>query len=362
VAIRGSTVEALGLNRSFWKGRRVFVTGHTGFKGGWLTLWLKHLGARVSGFALCPPTHPSLFEAAGIAYCLEQHTTGDVRDPVALQSAVAAADPEVIFHLAAQPLVRDSYSAPVDTYATNVLGTAHLLESIRGRDAALAVVNVTTDKCYDNREWVWGYRESEPLGGRDPYSSSKACSELVTAAYRASYFESGHTGIATARAGNVIGGGDWAKDRLLPDFFRALDARSVLEVRYPGAVRPWQHVLEPLSGYLLLAQKLASGDRAFSAAWNFGPDHEDCMTVAQILEHLQNRTDGDRWRPSSATSPHEARVLRLDSAMARSELGWRPRWRIGTALDRTLEWHRRWSMRADVQQVCFDQIEAYAAS
>lgn len=362
MAIGVRTMEALGLNHAFWKSRRVFVTGHTGFKGGWLSLWLRQLGARVSGYSLSPPTSPSLFEVAAVASCLEQHTIGDVRDPVALRKAVEAADPEVIFHLAAQPLVRDSYTAPVDTYTINVLGTAHLLESIRGRDRALAVVNVTTDKCYENREWVWGYRETEPLGGRDPYSSSKACSELVTAAYRASFFESGNTGIATGRAGNVIGGGDWAKDRLVPDFFRALEHGTRLEIRHPGAVRPWQHVLEPLSGYLLLAEKLAAGDRTLCTGWNFGPDYEDCMSVAEILEYLLARAGGDRWQTSSATTPHEAHVLRLDSAMARTRLGWRARWRIETALDKTLEWHRLWSAKADMQQVCFNQIESYSAS
>jgi len=353
-------MEDLGVSRSFWTGRRVFVTGHTGFKGSWMTLWLKNLGAQVFGYSLPPPTDPSLFHVANIAASLDAHVEGDVRDFESLKAAMVEAHPEIVMHLAAQSLVRESYSAPVETFATNVMGTVNVIEAARSCRGLLAIVNVTTDKCYENQDWVWGYRENDSLGGRDPYSASKACSELVTAAYRSSFFDDGTVGLATARAGNVIGGGDWATDRLIPDFFRARRAGVSLEVRYPEATRPWQHVLEPLSGYLLLAERLCTGDKRWAGAWNFGPPDEDCMKVSEILDYVTGKAAGERWHASTQQFPHEAGALRLDSSQARHILGWRPRWNLTTALDHTIEWYDRWHGNADMRSVCLQQIAAYS--
>jgi len=347
------------VNLSFWRGKSVFVTGHTGFKGGWLSLWLARAGARVHGFSSAPPTEPNLFTVARVREALASHATADVRDGAALKQAMVAAAPEVVFHLAAQPLVRYSYREPVETYAVNVLGTVHLLEAVRVTPSVRSVVNVTTDKCYDNKEWVWGYRESEPLGGRDPYSSSKACAEIVTAAYRQSFLAQAGVAVATARAGNVIGGGDWALDRLLPDFFRAAVERRPLEVRHPGATRPWQHVLEPVSGYLLLAERLASCGQDRAQAWNFGPADDDARPVAWLLDRLIDKLPGTHWNHVGGEHAHEAGYLKLDSSKARSELGWRARWDLATALDKTVEWHAAWQDGADMRTVCQEQIRAH---
>lgn len=345
---------------AFWRGRRVFLTGHTGFKGGWLALWLGELGAEVHGYALAPPTEPNLFSSAGLESRLAGHTLGDLRDAPALTSAMQAARPDIVLHLAAQALVRQSYAAPLETLAVNVLGTAHVLEAARHTPGVRAVVNVTSDKCYDNREWLWPYRENEALGGADPYSASKACAELVAGAWRASFLNGAGIRLASARAGNVIGGGDWAADRLVPDFLRALDAGQTLNIRSPDAIRPWQHVLEPLAGYLLLAERLCGEDGAACAeAWNFGPADEDARPVRWIVEHLCARVPGAGWRRDTAVQPHEAHTLKLDSAKARARLGWRPRWRLDEALVRTLDWHLAWKGGADMATFSLGQIRAY---
>jgi CDP-glucose 4,6-dehydratase len=330
------------VRREFWAGRRVFIAGHTGFKGSWLSLWLQRLGAEVTGFALPPPTTPSLYEAVRV---VEEITSieGDVRDLEALARAVREARPEVVFHMAAQSLVRASYAQPAETYATNVMGTVHLLEAVRLAAGVRAVVVVTSDKCYENREWVWPYREDEPMGGKDPYSSSKGCAELVTAAYRASFFSGDDApAVATVRAGNVIGGGDWANDRLVPDLMRAFaDGRPAI-IRYPSATRPWQFVLDALHGYVRLAELLYD-DRAFADAWNFGPSDEEVYPVRWIAERLVEIWGaGAAWRTDNGTNPPEAYALKLDSSRARTLLGWKPAVSLGTALDWIVEWHRQW--------------------
>lgn len=338
----------------------MLVTGHTGFKGGWLALWLQSLGAKVHGYALDPPTEPHLFGVARVGEGMAGNTSADIRDAGAFAAAMQAAQPDIVFHLAAQSLVRHSYAAPVEAYAVNVMGTVNLLEAVRATPGVRAVVNVTTDKCYENREWVWGYREDEALGGHDPYSSSKACSELVTAAYRRSFLDAAGVALASARAGNVIGGGDWAADRLLPDFLRALDAGAALQIRSPDAIRPWQHVLEPLSGYLLLAERLFTGQAAFAGAWNFGPADEDARPVRWIVERLVSATPGAAWTCDATPQLHEAGHLKLDSSKARARLGWRPHWQLSTALDKTLAWHAAWRRGEDMRAVTLAQIAEYA--
>jgi CDP-glucose 4,6-dehydratase len=347
------------VNAGFWRGRKVLITGHTGFKGGWLALWLGSLGAKVHGFALAPPTEPNFFTAAQIAQGLAGHTLGDIRDVGALTRALQAAAPEIVLHLAAQPLVRASYVDPVATYATNVLGTVHVLEAVRQCASVRAIVNVTTDKCYENREWLWPYRESDPLGGYDPYSSSKACAELVTSAYRRSFLSQAGVAIASARAGNVIGGGDWADDRLLPDFFRAAQAGRPLQVRHPQAIRPWQHVLEPLCGYLLLAEQLLEKGQTAAEAWNFGPHEEDARSVHWLLSWLATRMPGTSWQQVGAEQVHEAGTLKLDSTKARSRLAWSPRWSLDEALEKTVEWHVAWAAGAPLRELSLRQIGAH---
>ena len=355
----GCALEGVGVNPAFWRGKRVLVTGHTGFKGSWLALWLQAVGAEVHGYSLAPPTSTNLFTEARVADLMAGHTLGDIRDLAGLRQVVRQAAPEIVLHLAAQSLVRPSYKDPVESYATNVMGTVHLLEAVRAARGVRAVVSVTTDKVYENREWHWGYREDEPLGGLDPYASSKACAELVTASYRASFFAEAGVAVASARAGNVIGGGDWAEDRLVPDFFRATDKALALEVRHAGATRPWQHVLEPLGGYLLLAERLASGDPSFAQAWNFGPADDDAVPVRDLLDRLAHRVPGAQWRETSPGGVHEANYLKLDSSKARAALGWRPRWTLDGALDKTVEWHQAWRAGEDMQKVCRSQIGAY---
>jgi CDP-glucose 4,6-dehydratase len=352
----------VGVNPDCWRGKRVFLTGHTGFKGGWLALWLAEMGAEVHGYALAPPTQPDFFSVTDLQSRLAAHTLADLRDAEALSRALREARPEVVFHLAAQALVRYSYAAPVETYAVNVMGTVNLLETVRQTPGVRAVVNITTDKCYENREWPWPYRENEALGGFDPYSSSKACAELVTAAYRQSFLQAAGTALASARAGNVIGGGDWAADRLVPDFLRALDAGQTLLIRSPRAVRPWQHVLEPLAGYLALAERLYNEGQAFAEAWNFGPDDRDARSVQWIVEFLCRRTPGAAWRLTDAPQPHEAHTLKLDSSKAKTRLGWSPRWDLATALEMTLAWHQAWRQGADMAAFSLNQIHAYQAT
>ena len=352
-----------GLNRDFWRGRKVFVTGHTGFKGAWLSLWLADLGAQVTGYALRPPTQPNLYELAGIADKVRT-VTADIRDREKLHEAMQEAEPDIVLHLAAQPLVLDSYRNPAETYEINVMGTVNLLEAVRRCPAVRAVVNVTTDKCYENQEWVWGYRENDRLGGADPYSSSKACSELVTSAYRQSFFagEEHRPAVATARAGNVIGGGDWAPDRLLADCFRALLAGEKIRLRNPGSIRPWQHVLEPLYGYLTLAERLAQYGDEFAGAWNFGPAAEDAQSVAWVVKTLCGfwGEDADFEIAEAAMhQPNETRYLRLDAAKSREKLDWQPRWSTRQAVRAAVDWTKGFRRNADLQQMTLDQIHEY---
>ena len=347
------------MDDNFWRGRRVFVTGHTGFKGSWLSLWLSHLGAQVHGYALDPITSPSLYQALDLQ--LAGDTRADLSDLKALRQAVQRADPEIVLHLAAQPLVRESYKDPLGTFATNVLGTAHLLESLRGLGSLQAVVVITTDKVYHNEEWPYPYRESDRLGGKDPYSASKAAAEIVTASYRASFLKEQGVKVASARAGNVIGGGDWSADRLVPDCLRAFERSQPVELRYPGAVRPWQHVLEPLSGYLLLAEKLLVGE-GLECGWNFGPKgdegHAEVGEVAQILSQLWGA--GARVELSSLENhPKEAGLLRLDISQAQARLDWRPRWSLREALELTVSWQKGFLAGQPAQRLCLEQIERF---
>lgn len=357
---RQGTMESMVMpDTSFWRQRRVFVTGHTGFKGSWLTAWLIRMGALVYGYARAPSTLPAMFDVCALAGQLATHTVADIRDPLALRVAMQAAAPDVVLHLAAQPLVRYSYLHPEETYATNVMGTLNLLEAVRHCPSVRAVVNVTTDKCYENREWLWPYREDEALGGHDPYSSSKACTEIMTSSYRRSFFHESQVAIATARAGNVIGGGDWAEGRLLPDFLRAIDAGDVLCLRAPQAVRPWQHVLEPLSGYLKLAECLYRQGKDFAQAWNFGPAEQDARSVGWIADTLCAMHGKATWQLDSAPQPHEASQLRLDSSKAHALLGWQARWDLSTALRATLDWHRAWQSGADMLSFSHGQIACF---
>ena len=347
------------MNPAFWQGKTVFVTGHTGFKGSWLSLWLHRLGARVTGYALEPPTQPNLFEVAGLARSMDS-ITGDVRDLKALRQSLLRAKPQFVFHLAAQALVRESYADPVDTYSTNVMGTVNVLEAVREAESVRATVIVTSDKCYENRERVTGYGEDEAMGGHDPYSSSKGCAELVTAAYRRSFFSRSGTAVASARAGNVIGGGDWGRDRLVPDALRAFSAGEPLRVRNPKAVRPWQHVLDPLNGYLTLAERLWDEGLAYSGAWNFGPVDGDDRPVSWIVEELVRRWGDDAtWRIEEAPQPHEAGMLKLDCSKAREQLDWHPRIDLDTALEWTVEWRRRHAAGEHAGKLTEEQISHF---
>jgi CDP-glucose 4,6-dehydratase len=354
-----------GMNdMGFWRGKKVFITGHTGFKGSWLCLWLSSLGAEVTGYALEPPTNPSLFELARVGE-LVTSIIADVRDLERLKSEMIKASPDIVIHMAAQPLVRDSYKIPVETYAINVMGTVNLLEAVRACPSVRAVVNVTTDKVYENREWVWGYRENEPFGGYDPYSNSKGCSELVTAAYRSSYFNprdyNQHgVAVATARAGNVIGGGDWAGDRLIPDIIRAILAGQPVQIRNPHAIRPWQHVLEPLSGYLALAQKLYEDGVPFAEGWNFGPRDEDARPVEWIVRQMCSMWgNGACFDIDSGEHPHEACYLKLDCSKATNELAWHPRWGLERALESIIRWTCVYQEVGDLRSETLRQIEEY---
>jgi CDP-glucose 4,6-dehydratase len=355
------------MDQQFWHGKRVFLTGHTGFKGSWLCLWLTRLGAEVTGYALEPPTRPSLFELCGVDRQVRS-VIADVRDTDALLAAMRGAAPEIVIHMAAQPLVRDSYRIPAETYAVNVMGTVNLLEAVRACPGVKAVVNVTTDKCYENKEWAWGYRENEPLGGYDPYSNSKACSELVTAAYRSSFFNPGDharhgVAVASARAGNVIGGGDWAADRLVPDCLRALLQGDEIRIRNPHAIRPWQHVLEPLSGYLLLARRLCEEGPRHASGWNFGPNDDDAKPVEWIVRAICAAWDtGAAYRVDTGDHPHEAHYLKLDCSKAKGELGWRPRWDLAKALAMVVGWTRAYENGEDLTEVCLAQIAEYEGS
>ena len=352
------------MNPEFWKGKRVLLTGHTGFKGSWLSLWLETLGAQVVGYALAPPTNPNLFELAEVGHGITS-VIGDIRDLSKLQSVVTTYRPEIVIHMAAQALVRESYLNPVDTYLTNIMGTVNLLDSVRNSTGVKAVVNITTDKCYENREWAWGYRENEPMGGYDPYSSSKGCAELVSAAYRSSYFNGNSyaehgVALATARAGNVIGGGDWARERLIPDILTAFEQGKRVEIRNPNAVRPWQHVLEPLHGYLTLAEQLFEHGTEFAEGWNFGPSVEDAKSVGWIVEKIAALWGSDAmWNIDTGTHPHEANYLTLDIAKARSRLGWRPILLINDALQLITDWSKQNSEGRKPREITIGQIRDY---
>ncbi|MET4428527.1 CDP-glucose 4,6-dehydratase [Mycolicibacterium sp. 624] len=351
-------MEMLAVNAfgSAYRGRRVLVTGHTGFKGSWLCLWLQALGAQISGLALDPPSEPSHWGSLKLA--INDHRI-DIRDEAAVRGIFAAERPEIVFHLAAQPLVRRSYREPVTTWATNVMGTVHLLEAVRHTPEVRGVVVVTSDKCYENREWPWAYRERDRLGGHDPYSASKAGAELVAASYRSALLQHPSAPLlATARGGNVIGGGDWSEDRLIPDLVRSVIAREPLVIRSPRATRPWQHVLDCLSGYLLLGQRLLAGDTASADAWNFGPEGEN-LTVEQVLADLAHTWPRLQWRVASDPQPHEAALLQLDSAKAKTHLGWRPVWNSETAIHHTANWYRRFLEAGDVSSA--DELAAYVA-
>ncbi|MDR3763136.1 MAG: CDP-glucose 4,6-dehydratase [Acidobacteriota bacterium] len=355
-----------GVEVSFWKSRRVFITGHTGFKGSWLALWLRTMGAEVCGYALEPSTDPSLFAALALQKEMRS-IMGDIRNLAAITAAVHEFKPDVVIHMAAQPLVRLSYDRPVETYEVNVMGTVNLLEAVRRTPSVRSVVVVTSDKCYENREWVWPYRENEAMGGHDPYSSSKGCAELVTAAYRNSFFHQSATSVASARAGNVIGGGDWAADRLIPDIVRAFTKSEPVVIRNPNAVRPWQHVLEPLSGYLALAEQLYFNGNGYREGWNFGPSDADAQPVSHLVARMVELWGpGAAWREEAQAGVHEAHLLRLDSSKARAKLKWRPRWALDIALEKTIEWYREFystpQMDPAVRALTCAQIAAYEAA
>jgi CDP-glucose 4,6-dehydratase len=354
----------MALNPAFWSGKRVLLTGHTGFKGSWMSLWLQSMGAEVVGYALTPPTKPSLFDLAEVGKDMTS-IIGDIRDLAKLQTVFVEYSPKIVFHMAAQPLVRYSYQNPVETYAANVMGTVHLLEAVRTTPGIKAVVNITTDKCYENREWVWGYRENEPMGGYDPYSNSKGCAELVSSAYRSSFFNANTytqhgVGLATVRAGNVIGGGDWAEDRLIPDILAAFQQGRCVNIRNPHSIRPWQHVLEPLRGYLMLAERLYEHGPSYAEGWNFGPNDEDAKQVGWIVERMAEMWGGGaNWQISAGDHPHEAAYLKLDISKARNRLKWHPALCLDDALKLIIDWTQKRQAGANIRQLTLDQIGTY---
>jgi CDP-glucose 4,6-dehydratase len=354
-------VEDLELNtvdKNFWNGKRVFLTGHTGFKGSWMSLWLSSLGAIVKGYSLQPPTSPSLFEIAKIDSLIDSEI-GDIRELNKLKRGMLNFGPDILIHMAAQPLVRYSYKAPVETYEVNVLGTVNVLESARSCNNLKAIINITTDKCYENVEWDKSYKEDDPMGGYDPYSSSKGCAELLTSAYRCSFFQDQGVGLASVRAGNVIGGGDWAGDRLIPDILRSFEKNTPVMIRNPKSTRPWQHVLEPLSGYIILAQKLYTNPIKYSEGWNFGPYADDVRPVSWILDKMINKWDGAKWNIDRGIQPHEARYLKLDISKAKEKLYWEPTWNLEKALNLIIDWHEQYLEGEDMKEVSLRQIESY---
>jgi CDP-glucose 4,6-dehydratase len=353
-------MENLVIDKRFWQGKKVLITGHTGFKGSWLSLWLQQLGAEVIGYAMNPPSRCSLFEKAKVAPGMTS-VVGDIRDLISLKKIFYSVKPDIVIHMAAQSLVRYSYANPIETYQTNVMGTLHVLEAIRECESVRAAVMVTTDKCYENKEWLWAYRENEPMGGYDPYSSSKGCAELLIASYRSSFFSNpGSAAIASARAGNVIGGGDWAEDRLIPDIVKAFQNHKAVKIRNPKAVRPWQFVLEPLCGYLLLAEKLFTEGMAFAEAWNFGPKSEDMRSVQWIVEEIAKYYDRAKWELDNELNFHEAYSLKLDSTKAFERLKWQAQLSLQDALKNTVDWYQSDDKKIDMFDFCNSQIQAFS--
>ena len=355
------------MNPSFWIGKKVFMTGHTGFKGSWLSLWLQEMGAIVKGYSLVAPTIPSLFEEANVADGMISEE-GDIRDFLQLRESINNFKPEIVFHMAAQPLVRLSYDDPIETYSTNVMGTVYLLEAVKQVGGVKAIVNITSDKCYENREWVWGYREDEAMGGYDPYSNSKGCAELVASSYRQSFFNTDKyhihgCALASVRAGNVIGGGDWAADRLIPDMLNAFSNAKSVEIRSPHAIRPWQHVLEPLSGYITVAEHLYEHGPKFAEGWNFGPREEDAQPVQWLVEKLVQYWGNDAsWFLSEGEHPHEAHYLKLDCSKAKMRLNWQPIWGLEETLGRIVDWQKAWMSGKDIKQHTILEIQQYIAA
>ena len=349
------------VDTNFWKGKKVFVTGHTGFKGSWLCLWLQKMGALVKGYSLNVNTKPALFIQANVGDDM-QSEIGDIRNLEQLTESMVGFGPDILIHMAAQPLVRLSYQEPVDTYTTNVIGTVNVLEAARKCSNLKAIVSVTTDKCYENKEWEWGYRENEPMGGHDPYASSKGCAELVTSAYRRSFFSSEDTAsLASARAGNVIGGGDWAEDRLIPDILSAFEKSEPVVIRNPLSTRPWQHVLEPLSGYLVLAQELFLNGDNFAEGWNFGPKDEDCKPVSWILDKMVTYWGNNAsWNLDKNNNPHEAGFLKLDCSKASNRLKWNPKWNLELTLKSIVDWHQLYTNGGDIKKQCLKEINKYS--
>jgi len=349
-------------NKKFWRNKKVLITGHTGFKGSWLSLWLENLESDVCGISLEPPTKPSIFNEAKIKNCL-RHEIADICNFDNLKKIMNEFKPEIIIHMAAQPLVLYSYQAPLETYKTNVIGTANVLEAARLQNSVRSIVCVTTDKCYENREWAWGYREDEPMGGFDPYSSSKGCAELVASSYRSSFLKSAGIGIATARAGNVIGGGDWAPDRLVPDILKAFEGGQAAEIRNPNAIRPWQHVMEPISGYLMLAESLYKDPLNASEAWNFGPNDHDFKPVSWIADRLSKRWGGAaNWISEPGNYPHEATYLKLDISKVKQRFNWKPTWNLNTSLENIVEWHKSWINGENMRNVTIEQIKKFRST
>ncbi len=346
------------IDQAFWQGKRVFLTGHTGFKGSWLSLWLVSLGAEVKGYALNPPTSPSLFYEAEVGMVINSQI-GDIRDQDTLQESMVEYSPDILIHMAAQPLVRYSYDEPIETYEVNVIGTAKVLEVARSCPNLKAIVNITTDKCYENDERIQGYKESDSMGGYDPYSSSKGCAELVASAYRSSFLKDQGIGLASVRAGNVIGGGDWADDRLIPDILRSFEKNESVIIRSPKATRPWQHVLEPLSGYLILAEKLYKNQKEYAEGWNFGPDEQDAKPVDWILDKMISKWPDSGWELDQNSNPHEADFLKLDISKVKSKLGWKPVWELSHTLEKIIDWHKAWLNKEDMQTMCLAEIEEY---
>ena len=352
------SLEVIMVNSEFWRGKKVYITGHTGFKGSWLSLWLANMGAIVKGYSLAPPTQPNLFEVANVASKVNSEI-GDICNYNQLSKSMIDFSPDILIHMAAQPLVRLSYAEPLGTYETNVMGTAKVLEAARSCPNLRAIVSVTTDKCYENREWVWGYREDEAMGGYDPYSSSKGCAELVTSAYRRSFMEEKGLGLASARAGNVIGGGDWAADRLIPDILRAFENSAPVVVRNPAATRPWQHVLEPLAGYLVLAERLYENPSVYAEGWNFGPTESDAKPVEWILNQMVDKWPDASWELDDNAHPHEAGYLKLDISKAKSRLDWQPTWNLEKTLNKIIFWHQAWLNEENMQLACLNEINDY---